>query len=57
MGMSRVIGETMAIMMIAGNSTGGFNTTNGISAFLFSSIRTLAATIGLEMLENKGQLH
>ncbi|AUF83411.1 phosphate ABC transporter permease [Mesoplasma syrphidae] len=57
MGMSRVIGETMAIMMIAGNSTGGFNTTDGIIGFLFSSIRTLAATIGLEMLENKGQLH
>ncbi|WP_051350827.1 phosphate ABC transporter permease PstA [[Acholeplasma] multilocale] len=57
MGMARVIGETMAIMMIAGNSTGGFVTDSGLGGFLFSSIRTLAATIGLEMLENKGDVH
>ncbi|ATZ21448.1 phosphate ABC transporter permease PstA [Mesoplasma tabanidae] len=57
LGMARVIGETMAIMMIAGNSTGGFITNSGISGFLFSSIRTLAATIGLEMTENSGSTH
>ncbi|ATZ20765.1 phosphate ABC transporter permease PstA [Mesoplasma coleopterae] len=57
LGMARVIGETMAIMMIAGNSTGGFITNSGISGFLFSSIRTLAATIGLEMTENSGWTH
>ncbi|ASZ08990.1 phosphate ABC transporter, permease protein PstA [Mesoplasma chauliocola] len=57
LGMARVIGETMAIMMIAGNSTGGFITDSGIAGFLFSSIRTLAATIGLEMTENSGSTH
>ncbi|WP_198511469.1 phosphate ABC transporter permease PstA [Williamsoniiplasma somnilux] len=57
MGMSRVIGETMAIMMIAGNATGGFNTDSGLAGFLFSSIRTLAGTIGIEMQENAGTDH
>ncbi|ATZ17863.1 phosphate ABC transporter permease PstA [Mesoplasma melaleucae] len=57
LGMARVIGETMAIMMIAGNSTGGFIKNSGISGILFSSIRTLAATIGLEMTENSGSTH
>ncbi|KEZ18978.1 phosphate ABC transporter permease PstA [Mycoplasma capricolum subsp. capricolum] len=57
LGMARVIGETMAIMMIAGNSTAWFDTNNGVSGFLFSSIRTLSSTIGLEMLENSSSLH
>ncbi|WP_031542015.1 phosphate ABC transporter permease PstA [Mesoplasma photuris] len=57
MGMARVIGETMAIMMIAGNATGGFVTDGGFTGFLFSSIRTLASTIGLEMMENGGPAH
>ncbi|KAF5295763.1 hypothetical protein FQA39_LY12936 [Lamprigera yunnana] len=35
MGMARVIGETMAIMMIAGNSTGGLNTSDGLGGFYF----------------------
>lgn len=57
LGMARVIGETMAIMMIAGNSTGGLIMDEGVKGFLFSSIRTLAATIGLEMTENNGSIH
>lgn len=57
MGMSRIVGETMAIMMIAGNATGGFVTDSGLGGFLFSSIRTLAGTIGIEMLENAGSEH
>ncbi|ATZ17091.1 phosphate ABC transporter permease [Williamsoniiplasma luminosum] len=57
MGMSRVIGETMAIMMIAGNSVGGFDTTSGLGGFLFSSVRTLAGTIGIEILEASGKDH
>ncbi|UWD34789.1 phosphate ABC transporter permease PstA [Mycoplasma cottewii] len=57
LGMARVIGETMAIMMIAGNATGWFNTNNGVSGFLFSSVRTLSSTIGLEILENSGVIH
>ncbi|PPE06439.1 phosphate ABC transporter permease PstA [Mesoplasma corruscae] len=57
LGMARVIGETMAIMMIAGNSTHGLIVDGGVSGFLFSSIRTLAATIGLEMTENSGATH
>ena len=57
MGMARVIGETMAIIMIAGNSATGLHLHNGFLAFLFSSIRTLAGTIGLEILENTGPEH
>lgn len=56
LGMSRVLGETMAIMMIAGNATGNLNGT-GFGAFIFSSIRTLSSTIGLEILENSGKAH
>ncbi len=57
MGIARIIGETMAIIMIAGNSTNGLVLNNGLASFLFSSIRTLAGTIGLEMLENHGSIH
>ncbi|KAF5299523.1 hypothetical protein FQR65_LT19508 [Abscondita terminalis] len=56
-GMARVIGETMAVILIAGNSTAGLNTNGGFFDFIFSSIRTLAGTIGLEMLENHGPEH
>ncbi len=57
MGIARVVGETMAVIMIAGNSTTGLQFHNGLAAFLFSSVRTLAGTIGLEMLENHGSIH
>ncbi|AEM68631.1 phosphate ABC transporter permease PstA [Mycoplasma putrefaciens] len=57
LGMARVIGETMAIMMVAGNATAWFNTNNGAAGFLFSSLRTLSSTIGLEILENSGAAH
>ncbi|WP_338970342.1 phosphate ABC transporter permease PstA [Spiroplasma endosymbiont of Labia minor] len=57
MGMARIIGETMAVILIAGNSTSGLDTSHGFMDFFFSSIRTLAGTIGLEMLENRSQTH
>ncbi|QHX35786.1 phosphate ABC transporter permease [Spiroplasma sp. TIUS-1] len=57
MGMARIIGETMAVILIAGNSTSGLNTSDGFLGFIFSSIRTLSGTIGLEMLENGGSTH
>lgn len=57
MGMARIIGETMAVILIAGNSTSGLNTHDGFLGFIFSSIRTLSGTIGLEMLENGGSTH
>lgn len=56
LGMSRVIGETMAIMMIAGNSSGKFNTSS-LGSFLFSSISTLSSTIGLEISETSSPEH
>ncbi|WP_342268700.1 phosphate ABC transporter permease PstA [Spiroplasma endosymbiont of Aspidapion aeneum] len=57
MGIARIVGETMAVILIAGNSTNGVVTNSGFSNFIFSSIRTLAGTIGLEMLENSGPEH
>ncbi|AHI53180.1 phosphate ABC transporter permease PstA [Spiroplasma culicicola] len=56
-GVARIIGETMAVILIAGNSSQGLNTNDGFLGFIFSSIRTLAGTIGLEMLENHGTQH
>ncbi|AHI54051.1 phosphate ABC transporter permease [Spiroplasma sabaudiense Ar-1343] len=56
-GMARIIGETMAVILIAGNSTIGLTTNDGFLGFIFSSVRTLAGTIGLEMLENHGSIH
>jgi len=57
MGMARVIGETMAVILISGNSAAGLETDQGFLGFIFSSIKTLAGTIGLEMLENAGSYH
>lgn len=57
MGMARVIGETMAVILIAGNSAAGLDSSNGFKGFIFSSIKTLAGTIGLEILENSGSYH
>ncbi|ASP27966.1 phosphate ABC transporter permease [Spiroplasma corruscae] len=56
-GIARIVGETMAVILIAGNSTRGLNVDDGFTGFLFSSIKTLAGTIGLEMLENNGSIH
>jgi phosphate transport system permease protein len=56
-GIARIIGETMAVIMIAGGSAAGLNANSGLGGFLFSSVRTLAGTIGLEMLENSGSTH
>lgn len=50
-GFGRVIGETMAVIMIAGNSTLTPNFAHGPLSFLFSSISTLAGVIGLEIGE------
>ncbi len=57
MGIARVVGETMAVIMIAGNSATGLELHSGLMQFLYSSIRTLAGTIGLEFLENSGPEH
>ncbi|AGM25880.1 phosphate ABC transporter permease [Spiroplasma syrphidicola EA-1] len=57
LGVARIIGETMAVMMIAGNAPDGLKIDNGFLNFIFSSITTLASTIGLEMLENSGPMH
>ena len=57
MGMARIIGETMAVMMICGNAPNGLKLNSGFLNFIFSSIATLASTIGLEMLENSGPMH
>ncbi|WP_339023038.1 phosphate ABC transporter permease PstA [Spiroplasma endosymbiont of Crioceris asparagi] len=57
MGMARIIGETMAVILVAGNSAGGLNTSNGFGGFIFSSLRTLSGTIGIEILENSGKTH
>ncbi|WP_381415313.1 phosphate ABC transporter permease PstA [Spiroplasma endosymbiont of Anurida maritima] len=57
MGVARIIGETMAVMMIAGNAPDGLALDGGLLDFLFSSIATLSSIIGIEMLENSGPLH
>ena len=44
LGMGRVIGETMAVMMVTGNSA-------IITASPFESVRTMTATIAAEMGE------
>lgn len=50
LGIGRAIGETMAVMMIAGNVNGGFNFLDGgIFGFLFQPIRPLTANIALDM--------
>lgn len=56
-GMARIIGETMAVIMISGGNASPLNTHEGFGGFIFSSMRTLAGTIGLEMLENSGNIH
>jgi phosphate transport system permease protein len=56
-GMARIIGETMAVIMISGGNASPLNVNDGFGGFIFSSMRTLAGTIGLEMLENSGNIH
>lgn len=50
-GFGRVIGETMAVVMIAGNSSLVPNFKDGPLGFIFSSVSTLAGVIGLEIGE------
>jgi len=56
-GFGRVIGETMAVIMIAGGSTSGISFNNGPLEFFFSSITTLAGIIGIEINETTSPLH
>ena len=42
LGIGRAIGETMAVMMVAGNST-------GIPSSIFKGVRTLTTNIAIEM--------
>lgn len=56
-GFGRVIGETMAVVMIAGNSTTIPNFDSGALGFLFSSVSTLAGVIGLEIGEAVNPQH
>lgn len=56
-GMSRIVGETMAVILIAGNSPSGLVYNHGATSFFFSQINTLSSTIGIEMLENSGSMH
>jgi len=59
MGIARIIGETMAVIMICGNMApnGNLNNIHSFLGFIFASIRTLAGTIGIEILENTGPEH
>lgn len=56
-GFGRVIGETMAVIMIAGGSVFAPDTKNGPLAFFFSSITTLAGIIGIEINETTSNIH
>lgn len=56
-GFGRVIGETMAVIMIAGGSVFPANIHNGPLEFFFSSITTLAGIIGIEINETTSALH
>ncbi|MDQ7982607.1 MAG: phosphate ABC transporter permease subunit PstC [Spiroplasma sp.] len=56
-GFGRVIGETMAVIMIAGGSVFPPDVGNGPLAFFFSSITTLAGIIGIEINETTSALH
>lgn len=56
-GFGRVIGETMAVIMIAGGSVFPPDVKNGPLGFFFSSITTLAGIIGIEINETTSSLH
>ena len=57
LGVARIIGETMAVLMICGNNANNLDLNNGFLKFLYSSCATLASTIGLEVLESANRLH
>lgn len=64
LGIGRAIGETMAIILVAGNTENGYamidsltksmGFTNGIPNFLFQSIRPMTSNIALEMGYSSG---
>lgn len=50
LGIGRAVGETMAVMMIAGNVGGGFvSPLSGMADFLFQPIRPLTSNIAMDM--------
>lgn len=53
LGIGRAVGETMAVVMVAGNAGGGFALTN-INNFLFQSTRPLTANIAMNIGEATG---
>ena len=57
LGIARIIGETMAVLMICGNDPHGPDVHHGLTKFLFSTVATLASIIGLEALESVTPLH
>ncbi len=57
MGIARMVGETMAVLMICGNNVNGPNLKSGFLGFIFSTVASLASTIGIQMLDNTGKLH
>lgn len=56
-GFGRVIGETMAVIMIAGGSASAPDFHNNALGFFFSSITTLAGIIGIEINETTSPMH
>lgn len=52
LGLARIIGETMAVLMIAGNNPDRLNIHGGLVQFLYSQVATLASLIGFEILES-----
>lgn len=57
LGIARVLGETMAVLMISGNDPNGLKIHSGLMHFLYSQVATLASLIGWEILESTTQLH
>lgn len=56
-GFGRVIGETMAVIMIAGGSVISPSMKNGALGFFFASVTTLAGIIGLEINQTTSSMH
>lgn len=56
-GFGRVIGETMAVIMIAGGSVASPDIQHGPLSFFFASVTTLAGIIGIEINETTSSMH
>lgn len=57
LGVARIIGETMAVLMICGNDPSGPNTHGSLANFLFSNFATLSSVIGLNILQVTNQFY